>query len=86
MQINKTFWGRKLISLFCAILIFSTFMMPTAFADDVHIATAYQEIMYCISVLGDKEQMLEQQLTKAEVASMEIQLEVITAVVKVKNG
>ncbi len=46
MQINKTLWGRKLISLFCAILIFSTFMMPTAFADDVHIATAYQEIMY----------------------------------------
>lgn len=32
--------------LFCAILISSTFMVPPAFADDVHIATAYQEIMY----------------------------------------
>ena len=46
MQIIKTSWRRKLISLFCAILIFSTFMVPTAFADDVHIFTAYQPFMY----------------------------------------
>ncbi len=46
MTRTKSLWCRRLCMLFCAILIFSTFMVPTAFADDVHIATAYQEIMY----------------------------------------
>ena len=46
MTRTKSLWCRRLCMLFCAILIFSTFMVPTAFADDVHIATSYQEIMY----------------------------------------
>ena len=50
---NKTRWRRQIIILFCAILSFSTFMVPTAFADDVHIATAYQPFMYFEHIEGD---------------------------------
>ena len=32
--------------MLCVILIFSAFFVPTAYADDVHIATAWQPFMY----------------------------------------
>ena len=46
-------WRRHLVALFCVILFFSSFTVPSAYADDVHIATAYQPFMYFEHIEGD---------------------------------
>ena len=53
MTTSKISWRRHLIALFCVILIFCTFTVPSAYADDVHIATAYQPFMYFEHIEGD---------------------------------
>ena len=53
MTTSKIPWRRHLIALFCVILIFCTFTVPSAYADDVHIATAYQPFMYFEHIEGD---------------------------------
>ena len=46
MTINKTHQRGHLLGMLCIILIFSALFVPTAYADDLHIATAWQPFMY----------------------------------------
>lgn len=39
-------WSRRLAVAFCTMLLLCTALPVTAFADDVHIATAWQPFMY----------------------------------------
>ena len=46
MPIAKMKWSRRLAVAFCTMLLLCTALPVTAFADDVHITTAYQPFMY----------------------------------------
>ena len=46
MPIAKMKWSRRLAVAFCTMLLLCTALPVTAFADDVHIATAWQPFMY----------------------------------------
>jgi hypothetical protein len=46
MPIAKLKWSRRLAVALCIMLLLCTALPVTAFADDVHIATAYQPFMY----------------------------------------
>ena len=46
MPIVKTKWSKRLAVTLCTLLLFCAAIPVTAFADDVHIFTAYQPFMY----------------------------------------
>lgn len=46
MPIVKTKWAKRLAATLCSMLLLCAALPITAFADDVHIATAYQPFMY----------------------------------------
>ena len=46
MPIVKSKWSKRLAVTLCTLLLFCAAIPVTAFADDVHIFTAYQPFMY----------------------------------------
>ena len=46
MPIVKSKWSKRLAVTLCTLLLFCAAIPVTAFADDLHIATAYQPFMY----------------------------------------